>query len=897
MDAAVLLKLEPSDPPVEVTVNTTVANEWEELTFDFTGMTGPDFTGLTFIFDNGTDGDGSDNFTFYIDDVELEGVGDELDPVALPVTFEEDDVDYTFVAFGGMGETVIADDPVMGVSNKVAHAIRTDAAETWAGTTIGGDRGLANPIPFSDTATQLSMRVYSPAADIPIRMKVEDKANPAISVETEATTTMANAWETLVFDFGEPAEGTATLSLDNTYDKLSVFFNFGTTGAVAGEQTFYYDDIEFTGMSGGGIGGPMKIDLPITFSGSADEIDYSLTDFGGAVTVLGADPFDSVNVVAATLKGPGAQTWAGTTMSTPSGLMSPIPFSEDFTKISVRILSPAAGIPVLLKVEELGRTDNVGLEVFRETTVADAWETLEFDFSESMQGPNSTPLDLNATYQKISIFFNFGVTGDDGGELIFYWDDVIFLGIQKIDLPISFDEELVDYTLTDFGGAVTALGADPTDSSNMVAITQKGAGAETWAGTTMSTPSGLKSPIPFTEMGTRISVRVLSPAADIPILLKVEDSNDGTISSEVLVSTTMANAWETLVFDFSNGNPALNLANTYDKISIFFNFGVTGNDGGELIFHWDDVTFVTGPAQGNLVNISTRALVGAGEGVMIGGFIIEDGARQVLIQALGPELANKGISNALADTVLTVIQTAEGDGAAARIPLDPPIEIMVNDNWEDSQRQLVSDLWGGSPPLTAGSLSSAVVLTLDPGEYTAKVEGKDGTTGVASVEVYRIESPGADGQLVNISTRALVETGDEVMIGGFIIEEGDQEVLIQALGPELANKGISNALADTVLTVIQTHEGEPPRTKLDPPIELMVNDNWEDSQRQLVSDLWGWQSTTDGRKPELRGLSRTRSRRIYRQGGRKGWNYRGCQRRGLQDRQQLNAFCFPQYDP
>ena len=146
----------------------------------------------------------------------------------------------------------------------------------------------------------------------------------------------------------------------------------------------------------------------------------------------------------------------------------------------------------------------------------------------------------------------------------------------------------------------------------------------------------------------------------------------------------------------------------------------------------------TSAADGRFVNLSTRALVKTGEEVMIGGFIIEDGARQVLIQAKGPELVNDGISNVLADPVLTVIQTSEGE--PPRTVLDPPIELMVNDNWEDSQGQLISDLWGGSPPLTAGSLSSAVVLTLGPGEYTAKVEGKNGTAGVALVEVYGIDS-------------------------------------------------------------------------------------------------------------------------------------------------------------
>ena len=138
-------------------------------------------------------------------------------------------------------------------------------------------------------------------------------------------------------------------------------------------------------------------------------------------------------------------------------------------------------------------------------------------------------------------------------------------------------------------------------------------------------------------------------------------------------------------------------------------------------------------ADGEFVNLSTRGWVGTGNDVGIVGFIIEDGSRQVLIQALGPELVNRGISNALADPVLTVTNTTD--------PANP-MELMVNDNWEDSQGQLVTDLWGGSPPLSAGSLSSAVVLTLDPGNYTAKVEGKNGTVGVASVEVYRIGSAG-----------------------------------------------------------------------------------------------------------------------------------------------------------
>ena len=228
-------------------------------------------------------------------------------------------------------------------------------------------------------------------------------------------------------------------------------------------------------------------------------------------------------------------------------------------------------------------------------------------------------------------------------------------------------------------------------------------------------------------------------------------------------------------------------------------------------------------AEGEFLNISTRAYVGTGDEVMIGGFIIRDGSRRVVIHALGPELTSRGVSNALADPVLRIINTS--DPANVR-------ELMRNDNWEDTQGQLISDLWGTALPFTAGSQGSAAVLTLQPGNYTAIVEGKNGTSGIALVEVWRLDSVGADGNFVNISTRGVVRTGDEVMIGGFIIRGGPRQVAIHALGPELTNRGVSNVLADPVLRVIDT-------TDPGNPTELMVNDDWEDSQGQLLADLWG----------------------------------------------------------
>jgi hypothetical protein len=86
-------------------------------------------------------------------------------------------------------------------------------------------------------------RTWSPTAGIPVRLKVEDAGDPTHSVETEAVTTVAGGWETLVFNFANEATGTAALNPGYTFNKVSIFFNFGTTGVDGGGGTFYYDDI------------------------------------------------------------------------------------------------------------------------------------------------------------------------------------------------------------------------------------------------------------------------------------------------------------------------------------------------------------------------------------------------------------------------------------------------------------------------------------------------------------------------------------------------------------------------------------------------------------------------------------------------------------------------------
>lgn len=134
----------------------------------------------------------------------------------------------------------------------------------------------------------------------------------------------------------------------------------------------------------------------------------------------------------------------------------------------------------------------------------------------------------------------------------------------------------------------------------------------------------------------------------------------------------------------------------------------------------------SGSTAGELVNISTRGVVGTNDDVLIGGFVISDASQQVLIQAIGPELSGDNVAGALADPVLTIFDAGGG-------------EIATNDNWDDTQGELITDLWSGNPPFVGGSLSSGIVLTLDPGSYTAVISGKDDSIGVALVEVYEVE--------------------------------------------------------------------------------------------------------------------------------------------------------------
>lgn len=218
------------------------------------------------------------------------------------------------------------------------------------------------------------------------------------------------------------------------------------------------------------------------------------------------------------------------------------------------------------------------------------------------------------------------------------------------------------------------------------------------------------------------------------------------------------------------------------------------------------------PTPAKSLNISTRSRVHAVEGRgMIAGFIITGNApKSVVVRFLGPSLKGIGLTGVLPDPMLRLY--------------GPDFFETSNDNWRDDPDQALLIEATGIPP--QDDLESALVATLPAGNYTAVCSGnpEGAGEGLAVVEVYDLE-PGGASILANISTRAFVDTGNDVVIGGFILgsEAGSPRMVIRAIGPSLAGFDVPDPLADPTL---ELRDGNGAL--------IAFNDNWRDDQAQAA---------------------------------------------------------------
>jgi len=201
--------------------------------------------------------------------------------------------------------------------------------------------------------------------------------------------------------------------------------------------------------------------------------------------------------------------------------------------------------------------------------------------------------------------------------------------------------------------------------------------------------------------------------------------------------------------------------------------------------------------------------VQTGDNVGIGGFIITGSTpKLVLVRGIGPSLTGSGVPNALADPVLEL----HGPGAFTTI---------TNDNWRQTQEAEIQAT--GIPP--TDDLEAAIMATLAPGAYTAIMRGNGNTSGVALVEAYDLDQ-GVDSKLANLSTRAFVSTGDNLVIAGFMLggnppQAGDDRIVVRGIGPSLLS--VPDALADPTL---ELHDGNGAL--------LIANNDWQDNPVQAA---------------------------------------------------------------
>jgi hypothetical protein len=241
-----------------------------------------------------------------------------------------------------------------------------------------------------------------------------------------------------------------------------------------------------------------------------------------------------------------------------------------------------------------------------------------------------------------------------------------------------------------------------------------------------------------------------------------------------------------------------------------YTFAVTAYDttGAESVYS-KPVSYTEGSARvvppAILANISTRSNVLTGDQVMIGGFIV-DGVieKKLALRALGPSLGSAGVIGAMKDPVLQVL---DSKGTV----------VAQNDNWNVTGEQVSS--YGLAP---GDSREAALVVSLLPGAYSAIVSGQDNSSGIALFELYDLSA--SIGRAANISTRSQVGTGDQVMIGGFIIGGMTaNKVIVRAIGPSLSAQGVVNALKNPSLDLYDVNG-----------TLINSNDSWRSNQEAEI---------------------------------------------------------------
>ena len=468
-----------------------------------------------------------------------------LNPLQLPIDFEDASLDYSFVDFGNVISTVV-DNPDISDNNqsqRVGQSTKPANAEVWGGSYLE----LDDPIDFS-SLVNLGVNVWSPQSGIIVKLKVENATNPDIFYESDLVVNSANAWEELNFDF-------SGADLTQEYHQVVIFFDFGNSGTDA---TYYFDDIKLV-QSDSEVFESFE-----DFEGAAP----IFTEFGniGSTQVISNPNPGGINNTDNTAQldnAVGSEVWGGTFFE----LTNQVIDFAGVKRIRFKSYSPFEGKVVKLKLENADAS--VTHEVDMMTSVANSWELLTYDFIDAP----------DAQYTRVVVFYDFGNVGD--GSLYLFDEMEVGEGALVSTSPptIIEDFEGVEPAFIEFGGIEPPLVIPNPDASGInttaTAVSQlKTSGSQTWAGSFFE----VESPLDLNNYNN-ISVMTNVPSTGAVIKLKLENA-DASIVHEVDLLSTVSNEWEQLVYDFSDAPTA-----DYTRIVIFFDFG---NPGDDSIYYYDE---------------------------------------------------------------------------------------------------------------------------------------------------------------------------------------------------------------------------------------------------------------------------------------------------------------------
>ena len=477
-----------------------------------------------------------------------------VNPLLMPIDFEDPTLNYSFVDFGNAQSTVIPNPDPSGIntSSTVAQSVKFSGSEVWAGSFLTIDE----PVDFS-SLNNIAVDVWTSEVGEVVKLKLENSANPDINTEVDMTTTVNQGWETLIYDFSGS-------DLSQDYDRVVIFFDFGNVGD---DTSYYFDNIRLSlpAVSNFTTVEDFQGDVPGNFS------------FGGvegvqAVSNPNPSGTNTTSTVMQFTKTEGAEVWGGMGFAV-DGIIN----FNGTNQIKINSYAPEAGKVVKVKLETVeGNVDGLTYEFDMTTTVANQWEVLTYDFS-------AAP-DLD--YVSFIVFYDFG--NQSAG--VYHFDEIQvglgeYIPTQAPTIAIEDFEGDLPGNFS-FGGVegvqiVENPNSSGTNTTANVMQCTKTEGSEVWGGMGISV-----DPINFSSAGmNQIQIQSYSPEAGKVIKVKLEtiEGNVDGLTYEFDMTTTVANQWETLTYDFS-------LAPDLDYVSfiVFYDFGNTG----EGVYHFDEIKLV-----------------------------------------------------------------------------------------------------------------------------------------------------------------------------------------------------------------------------------------------------------------------------------------------------------------